>query len=129
MAKEKQKMTLNVRKRATSVSAPPPAIESSKIEAFASGAETAKNNESIKSLVVNSSEQKVIRDAFTMPAEDHELFTEIQRKCLSVGMATTKSEIVRAGLKHLASLDNDKLQEIIKAVPKIKTGRPVTSLK
>jgi hypothetical protein len=129
MAKEKQKMTLNVRKRVTSVAAPPPAIESSKIEAFASGAETVKKNESIKSVAGNSSEQKVIRDAFTMPAEDHELFAEIQRKCLSIGMVATKSEIVRAGLKYLANLDNDTLQEIIKAVPKIKTGRPVTSMK
>lgn len=122
-------MTLNVRKRATSLSAPPPAIDSSKIEAFASGAETAKKTEAIKSAAGNSNEQKVIRDAFTMPAEDHELFAEIQRKCLSIGMVATKSEIVRAGLKHLANLDNDKLQEIIKAVPKIKTGRPVASLK
>jgi hypothetical protein len=129
MAKEKQKMTLNVRKRATAASAPPPAIDSSKIEAFASGAETAQKNEPIKSTAGNSGEQKVIRDAFSMPVEDHELFAVIQRKCLSVGMAATKSEIVRAGLKHLASLDNDKLQEIIKAVPKIKTGRPVASLK
>jgi hypothetical protein len=129
MAKEKQKMTLNVRKRATSLSAPPPAIDSSKIEAFASGAETAKKTEAIKSAAGNSNEQKVIRDAFTMPAEDHELFAEIQRKCLSIGMVATKSEIVRAGLKHLANLDNDALQAIIKAVPKIKTGRPVASLK
>lgn len=129
MAKEKQKMTLNVRKRANNVSKAPPEIESSKIEAFASGAETAKKNEAIKSVAGNSNEQKVIRDAFSMPAEDHELFAVIQRKCLSVGMAATKSEIVRAGLKHLASLDNDTLQEIIKAVPKIKTGRPVTPMR
>lgn len=130
MAKEKQKMTLNVRKRATGVSAPPPAIDSSKLEAFASGAEaTAPKNAAIKSTAANSAEQKVIRDAFSMPAEDHELFAVIQRKCLSIGIAATKSEIVRAGLKHLAGIDNDKLQEIIKAVPKIKTGRPVASIK
>ena len=123
-------MTLNVRKRANTVSAAPPAIDSSKLEAFASGAETAApKNEAIKSTMGHASEQKVIRDAFSMPAEDHDLFAVIQKKCLSVGMAATKSEIVRAGLKHLAGLDNDKLQEIIKAVPKIKTGRPVASVK
>jgi hypothetical protein len=124
MAKEKQKMTLNVRKRATTVASSPPAIDAAKIEAFASGSEEAQ-----KSPVTASNEQKVVRDAFTMPAEDHLLFADIQKKCLLIGIVTTKSEIVRAGLKHLASLDNDTLEKIIKAVPKLKTGRPGSPVK
>lgn len=118
MAKEKQKMTLNVRRRSTE-NQPPPVIDSAKFEAFASGAENAENPKAIKSV-----EQRVVRDAFTMPSEDHALFVEIQKKCLAVGIVVTKSEIVRAGLKYFANLKDAELGEIIKAVPKLKTGRP-----
>lgn len=123
MAKEKQKMTLNVRRRPTEHQ-PPPAIDSAKIEAFASGAENARKLETIKPV-----EQKVVRDAFTMPSGDHTLFAEIQKKCLSQGMVVTKSEIVRAGLKYFADLKDAELMKIIKAVPKLKTGRPATDKK
>jgi len=118
MAKEKQKMTLNVRRRATTV-AVPPAIDPGQVEAFASG--ISQTNE-IKPK--EPQKQKVIRDAFTMPADDHGLFAEIQKTCLSIGINATKSEILRAGLKYLAGLDAKDLEKIIKTVPKIKTGRP-----
>lgn len=118
MAKEKQKMTLGVRRRLADA---PPAVDPSKVEAFASGADNAE-----KPIANKTTEQKVVRDAFTMPADDHALFAEIQKKCLGMGMVVTKSEIVRAGLKFFADLDDTKLQKIIKDVPKIKTGRPVT---
>jgi hypothetical protein len=118
MAKEKQKMTLNVRRRPTEHQ-PPLAIDSAKLEAFASGAENARKPEAVKPV-----EQKVVRDAFTMPSDDHALFAKIQKKCLAQGMVVTKSEIVRAGLKYFADLKDGELIKIIKAVPKLKTGRP-----
>ena len=120
MAKEKQKMTLGVRRRAPIDV--PAAVDPTKLEAFASGADNAPE----KLSTPKAAEQKVVRDAFTMPAEDHALFSEIQQKCLGMGIVVTKSEIVRAGLKFFAELDDAKLQKIIKDVPKIKTGRPVT---
>lgn len=52
-----------------------------------------------------------------MPADDHKLFAEIKDKCLAMGLVVTKSEIVRAGLKYFAGLDDKKLEQIIKAVP------------
>lgn len=118
MAKEKQKMTLNVKRRANTDQIPP-AIDSAKVEAFAMGAEN-----SPKEKMVISEKQRVVRDAFTMPEEDHELFGVIQKKCLSLGIVATKSEILRAGLKFLAEQDDKSLEKIIRAVPKIKTGRP-----
>lgn len=116
MAKEKQKMTLGVRRR--SVETPPP-VDPAKLEAFASGADNAEKTKSNK-----TPEQKVVRDAFTMPTDDHALFAEIQKKCLEMGLVVTKSEIVRAGLRYFADLEATKLQKIIKEVPKIKPGRP-----
>ena len=123
MAKEKPKMTLNVRNRTMSVADAPPPIDPARIEAFASGVDTSLQTEE-PATPKSSSEQKVVRDAFTMPAEDHDLFAEIQKKCISLGIVVTKSEIVRAGLKHLSSIPEVNLEEIMKAVPKIKTGRP-----
>ncbi|MBD3557526.1 hypothetical protein H6S82_01415 [Planktothrix sp. FACHB-1355] len=123
MAKEKQKMTLNVKRRSTSIdqTEPPPAIDSSLVEAFASGAENAP-----KPRLVKTVEERVVRDAFTMPATDHEKFALIQKKCLEMGIVVTKSEIVRAGLNYFSDLGNQELKKIIESVPKLKTGRPTT---
>ncbi len=112
-------MTLNVKRRANNDQMPP-AIDSAKVEAFAMGAETEKKEK----LPAPAPKQKVVRDAFTMPEEDHALFGVIQRKCLSLGIVATKSEILRAGLKYLAEQNGESLEKIIRAVPKIKTGRP-----
>jgi len=120
MAKEKQKMTLGVRRRGPIDV--PAAVDPAKLEAFASGADNAPEKLSPPKVA----EQKVVRDAFTMPAEDHALFSEIQQRCLGIGMIVTKSEIVRAGLKFFSELDDANLQKTIKNVPKIKTGRPIT---
>ena len=116
MAKEKQKMSLGVRRRHLTV---PTAIDPAKLEAFAAGADNAENPKPAK-----PTEQRVVRDAFTMPLEDHLLFAEVQRRCLSMGLITTKSEIVRAGLKLFVDFDDVRLKEVIKNVPKLKIGRP-----
>lgn len=121
MSKEKQKMTLNVRRR-SALSETPPAVDPSQIEAFAAGAENAKQPAAKPE---KTPKMKVVRDAFTMRAEDHQLFAEIQSRCLKVGINVTKSEIVRAGLNYLAELDVSDLKKIVMGIPKIKSGRPV----
>lgn len=128
MAKEKQKMTLNVRKRTTTVADVPPPIDPAKLEAFASGAEIVSTEKRVQEKVIEKTtpiEPKVVRDAFTMPAIDHDLFAEIQKRCVSIGIVVTKSEIVRAGLKFMAEIDEERLKDIVLAVPKLKTGRPI----
>lgn len=128
MAKEKQKMTLNVRKRNTTVADVPPPIDPAKLEAFASGAETVNSEKRVQEKGLEKKlpiEPKVVRDAFTMPASDHDLFAEIQKRCVSLGIVITKSEIVRAGLNYMAEIDDEKLKDIVSAVPKLKTGRPI----
>ena len=110
-------MTLGTRRRPIEA---PPAVDSAKLEAFASGADNAEKPKANKTI-----EQKVVRDAFTMPAGDHAIFHQIQQRCLGLGIVVTKSEIVRAGLKFFAELvDDAKLKKIITDVPKIKIGRP-----
>lgn len=69
-------------------------------------------------------EKKVIRDTFTMPSEDYDLIAVIQERCLQSAINVTRSEIVRAGLRMLGNLNDEKLTQALKAVEKIKSGRP-----
>lgn len=69
-------------------------------------------------------EKKVIRDTFTMPSDDYELIAAIQERCLQSALNATRSEIVRAGLRMLHELPDENLTQALKAVEKIKSGRP-----
>ena len=69
--------------------------------------------------------EKVIRDGFSMPVSDQKLIQDIRTKSIKLGVETNKSEIVRAGLRALMELPDDKLVGLLKSIPKIKTGRPV----
>ena len=67
---------------------------------------------------------KVIRDSFTMPAADHELIGVLKRRCIGLGIAIKKSELLRAGLAALDRLPDESLAEVAAAVESVKTGRP-----
>ena len=67
---------------------------------------------------------KVIRDSFTMPAVDHELIGILKTRCLGLGIAIKKSELLRAGLAALDRLPDESLAEVAAAVESVKTGRP-----
>src|ERR1700680_1545257 len=68
--------------------------------------------------------EKVIRDSFTMPVADHELIGVLKKRCLGLGIAIKKSELVRAGIAALERLPDESLVEVVAAVESIKTGRP-----
>ena len=67
---------------------------------------------------------KVIRDSFTMPAADHELIGVLKRRCIGLGIAIKKSELLRAGLAALERLPDERLAQVTAAVESVKTGRP-----
>jgi hypothetical protein len=67
---------------------------------------------------------KVIRDSFTMPAADYERIGVLKEKCLAIGVAMKKSELLRAGLATLERLSTEDLKRVVAAVESIKTGRP-----
>jgi len=68
--------------------------------------------------------EKVIRDSFTMPVHDYEKISQLQAKCLKLGISVTKSEILRAGLHALERLSSDEIRVEMRTVEKIKPGRP-----
>jgi hypothetical protein len=69
-------------------------------------------------------EPKVIRDTFSFPESDYRLIAELQERCLNLRLSITKSEILRAGLKVLSALSDEKLVQAAGVVERVKTGRP-----
>ena len=67
---------------------------------------------------------KVVRDSFTIPKNELNNLAEMKKRALSLGLEVKKSELIRAGLLSLSSLNNAAFQKAIAGVPIIKTGRP-----
>ena len=67
---------------------------------------------------------KLIRDSFTLPREDFELIATLKDRALDFKRPTKKSELLRAGLQVLASLDQAKLRAALEALRPLKAGRP-----
>ena len=67
---------------------------------------------------------KVVRDSFTMPVVDYELLGVLKKRCIGLGVAIKKSELLRAGLAALERLPSDSLAKVIATIESVKTGRP-----
>jgi len=68
--------------------------------------------------------KKVVRDSFTMPYNEYQKIADIKAICMKSKMHVKKSEILRAGLKWLATLSATQLKLELNSLEKIKTGRP-----
>jgi hypothetical protein len=66
----------------------------------------------------------VVRDSFTMPLADYELIGTLKQRCLGLGIAVKKSELLRAGLATLQRQSDENLARVVAAVENVKTGRP-----
>lgn len=67
---------------------------------------------------------KLIRDSFTIPAGEYEAIDEIKKLYLENGVHMKKSEILRAGLLALSSMEIEDLKAVAERVERIKPGRP-----
>lgn len=67
---------------------------------------------------------KLVRDSFTMPEADYALFKDLKARSLAAGLEVKKSELLRAALNLLASLNDKDLADNLRQLEKIKTGRP-----
>lgn len=67
---------------------------------------------------------KLVRDSFTMPKAEYEVIEDLKRRTALLGQQAKKSELLRAGVKLLATLTREALVAALAAVPPIKTGRP-----
>lgn len=67
---------------------------------------------------------KLVRDSFTIPKAEYTVIEELKSRAAKAGIAAKKSELLRAGIKSLAAMDDAAFLAAIQAVPAIKTGRP-----
>lgn len=68
---------------------------------------------------------KLVRDSFTIPKLEYLLLDQLKQRSGTLGTSVKKSELIRAGIKALAAMADANFLAAVKAVPIIKTGRPV----
>lgn len=67
---------------------------------------------------------KLVRDSFTIPKMEYLVLDQLKSRAVRLGTPAKKSEVLRAGLKALAGMDDAAFGAALGAVPAIKTGRP-----
>ncbi len=67
---------------------------------------------------------KLVRDSFAMPESDFAVIGTLKSTALGARRAVKKSELLRAGLRMLATLDATSLVAAIDRLEPVKTGRP-----
>lgn len=70
---------------------------------------------------------KLVRDSFTFPKDEYQAIAALKQKALGLKHSAKKSEILRAGLKLLSSLNDKAFLAALVKVPALKTGRPAKS--
>jgi len=68
---------------------------------------------------------KLVRDSFTIPKAEFLLIEDMKTRAIALGTSVKKSELLRAGLKLLQSLNDNAYKTALAAVPTLKTGRPI----
>lgn len=69
---------------------------------------------------------KLVRDSFTIPKDEYQVIDSLKQRSAKLGQAMKKSELLRAGIKLLNTLDDVQFKTALANVPAIKTGRPKT---
>ncbi|HEX5357412.1 MAG TPA: hypothetical protein VFW93_14455 [Aquabacterium sp.] len=67
---------------------------------------------------------KLVRDSFTMPADDWALIDQLKVRAIGFKRPAKKSELLRAGLQVLAGLPDSALQIALDKLQPLKPGRP-----
>ena len=67
---------------------------------------------------------KLVRDSFTIPKGEYVVLDALKARAAKLAQPAKKSELLRAGIKALAAMNDAALKAALQAVPAIKTGRP-----
>jgi len=73
---------------------------------------------------VEKHRKKLVRDSFTMPADDFALIAMLKERALDGKRPAKKSELLRAGLRALIGLKATELAAALNALAPVKAGRP-----
>ena len=67
---------------------------------------------------------KMVRDSVTIPKAEYLVLEAMKQRAAQLKVTVKKTELIRAGMKHLAILPDAVFLAAIAAVPSLKTGRP-----
>jgi len=67
---------------------------------------------------------KLVRDSFTIPKGEYVVLEALKQRAAGLTRSVKKSELLRAGIKALATLSDAAFLSALEKVPAIKTGRP-----
>jgi len=71
--------------------------------------------------------EKLVRDSFTIPKGEYAVLESLKQRANGLTQPAKKSELLRAGIKALAAMDDAAFLAALQAVPAIKTGRPAVA--
>ncbi|MDW5444934.1 hypothetical protein [Polaromonas sp. SM01] len=104
------------RKQALTRPAPKPLVAK---KAVAQPAPTPKPEKPVK-----AKKPKLVRDSFTIPKNEYGVLDELKQRASALARPVKKSELLRAGIKALAAMNDVAFLVTLAEVPAIKTGRP-----
>ena len=119
-----------VRKPVKKVSTPVSPATKTKAASPAKTALSAKPSTQAKAKPVaepKTKKPKLVRDSFTFPKDEYQAIAALKVKALGLKQSVKKSEILRAGLMLISSLNDKAFLAALNKVPALKTGRPAKS--
>ncbi|MCG2584281.1 hypothetical protein [Massilia sp. TS11] len=68
--------------------------------------------------------QALVRDSFTMPADEYAVLARVKAACLKSGIDIKKAELLRVAFALLDNASQTQIRRCFAALPQLKTGRP-----
>ncbi|MFM6990064.1 MAG: hypothetical protein ACKOWD_01990 [Rhodoferax sp.] len=78
----------------------------------------------VESKHTKEKKHKLVRDSITVPKVEYQVLEAMKHRAAQLKVTVKKTELIRAGMKHLATLPDAAFLAAIAAVPSLKTGRP-----
>ncbi|MDO9405848.1 MAG: hypothetical protein Q7T87_17595 [Polaromonas sp.] len=114
-----------VKKAAKPVAAPKPSGKAAVKPVVKTPAKPASKDSSAKTAAAPKAKKaKLVRDSFTIPKAEYVVLDALKQRAGKLTRSVKKSELLRAGIKVLASLSDAAFLTALGNVPAVKTGRP-----
>lgn len=115
------------KKQAPKPKATSPAVPSIKTAEKPLAKLAAKTKPTLKSAIVKEvkgKKPKMVRDSFTFPKVEYAVLDALKQRAFKLGSPVKKTELLRAGVKAIAAMQDAAFRAALQAVPSLKTGRP-----
>ena len=113
-----------VAKKATAKKASVKKVAAKKAPAKKASPSRAKPTAPVSAPATKAKKVKLVRDSFTMPANEYQILQDIKKASLKAGVEVKKSELLRIGVGLLKTLSVAQLDAARSALTKLRAGRP-----